>query len=177
MPYVTTVSILTALKAQLESIDHPTLAGQKLFERVEFHENKNLGEALTDLVVIKQRVAIIVPGGSSFQNFSEGRSRRRVRTKTFDLLIADRAWTKGGHAAVFGGTNNVGVLTMEDLVVDHLDAHCQLGLAYVELTPEESAHLQLKPAEKDVPGRECIALSYSTPAGENTVTPTAAWPA
>ena len=177
MSYVDTTDILDALKAQLELIPHPTITGEKLFERVDFHENKKLREALTDLTIVKQRVAIIVPGGDSYETRPEGRMLRSKRTSTFDLLIADRAWTKGGHEAVFGGPRNVGVLTMKDLVVKHLVANCQLGLPHVVLRPEEGQEIEVAESDvKDSPGRECFVMSYSTPAGEMIINPTAPWP-
>jgi hypothetical protein len=182
MPFVSTSSILAALKTQLEALPHsdPVKAGlgEKLFERVDFHENKKLREALQDLVIVKQRVAIIVPGGQSFQNLKEGRTVRSVRSFSFDLLIADRAWTKGGRDAVFGGDNNIGVIRMAEDVVNHFIANPQLGLAYVVLQPQEGAEIEIADDQvKDSPGRECYVLNYSTPAGEETIKPTAAWPA
>ena len=67
MPYVPTLSILTALQTFLAALPHPdearAQAGDKLFERVELHENKKLKEALKDLTVVKQRVALIVVRG------------------------------------------------------------------------------------------------------------------
>lgn len=179
MSFVRTLDILNALKTQLETIALPGGApGEKLFERVDFHENKKLREALADLVIIKQRVCIIVPGGDTYENFREGRSVRSVMTQTFDLLIADRAWTKGGHEAVFGGVKNVGVITMKDTVRDHFVADPQLGLPYVVLTPQEGAHIEIADSDaKDSPGRECFVMNYSTPAGEATLAPTRAFPA
>lgn len=179
MSFVSTLSILAALKAELEAILLPGGApGEKLFERVDFHENKKLREALADLVIVKQRVCIVVPGGDTYDNTREGRTVRSVLTQSFDLLVADRAWTKGGHEAVFGGTKNLGVLRMKDAVRDHLLAHPQLGLPYVVLTPQEGAHIEIADSDaKDSPGRECFVLSYSTPAGEATISPTRAYPA
>lgn len=179
MSYVKTVEILTALKAQLEALPLPgTTAGEKLFERVDFHENKKLREALSDLVIVKQRVAIIVPGGDSYVNTKEARTVRSVRTSSFDLLLADRAWTKGGHEAVFGGAKNVGVLTMKDIVVDHFAENPQLGLPWVVLTPEQGAQIEIADSDvKDSPGRECYVINYSTPAGERVLKPTQLWPA
>lgn len=177
MSFVPTVSILNALKAQLEAIALPGgQPGEKLFEKVDFHENKKLREALADLVIVKQRVAIIVPGGDGYVNTREGRTVRSVRTSMFDVLIADRAWTKGGHEAVFGGPKNVGVLTMKDLVVNHLIANSQLGLPYVVLQPEEGAQIEIAdPDVKDSPGRECWVQNYTTPSGEEVITPTVRW--
>lgn len=173
MPYVPTLSLLTALKAALLEIPHPTLAGEPLFQVVDYHENKRLAEALRDLIAQKQRVAIIVPSGDTYLSTREGRTVRSERTTSLDLLIADRAWTKGGYEAVVGGANNVGVLRMKDLVVAHLLARCQLGLPDVVLTPTEGAHITLADTEvKDVPGRECWVQAYETPAGWETLTPT-----
>lgn len=177
MPFVPTLSILGALQAQLLSIPHPTLPGEKLFEAVIMHENKRLAEALRDLTVIKQRVAMIVPGGDLYENLREGRGVRSERTSSFDLLLADRSWTKGGHEAVVGGANNIGVIRMKDLVVQHFVANCQLGLPEVVLTPTEAAHITLADDDvKDTPGRECFVVAYETPAGWETLYPTALRP-
>lgn len=177
MSFIRTASILAALKAALESIAHPADASVKLFERVDFHENKKLREALADLVVVKQRVAIIVPGGDSYTNTRQGRTILSERTSTFDLLIADRAWTKGGHEAVFGGPNNVGVLTMKDIVAEFLAARPQLGIAGVTLTPQEGAQIEIADSDvKDAPGRECFVMNYATPAGSTVITPTVPYP-
>jgi hypothetical protein len=178
MSFVKTLDIMAKLKAALESLPLPgTTTGEKLFERVEFHENKKLREALSDLIIIKQRVAIIVPGGDSYENLKEGRVVRSRRTSTFDMLLADRSWTKGGHDAVFGGAQNVGVFAMKDIVVDYFVANPQLDLPWVVLTPEQGAMIEIADSEaKDSPGRECCVLNYSTPAGESTITPTKPWP-
>jgi hypothetical protein len=184
MSYVKASTIMDAVKTVLAAIALPDgEPGEKLFERVEFHENKNLGEAMRDLVIVKQRVAFIVPGGFGYANFKEGRTVRSARTFTFDLLFADRAYTKGGHDAVFGGAKNVGVLEMQELVVDALAANPQLitgdpaaALPYVVLTATEGAPLNLKLDEKDSAGRECYAQGYETPAGEIVLTPTAPAP-
>ncbi len=179
MSFVPTLQILAGLQRHLEAIPHPDGGeGAKLFERVDMHENKKLREALLDLTIIKQRVCIIVPGGDSYENFKEGRTVRSKLTQTFDLLIADRAWTKGGHEAVFGGAKNLGVLRMKDLVRDYFLEHPQLELPWVALTPEEGAHIEIADSDaKDSPGRECFVLNYSTPAGEAVIRPTQPWPA
>lgn len=178
MPFVPTLSIFTALRTALLEIPHPTLAGQPLFEAVIFHENKQLAEALRDLVVVKQRVAVIVHAGDLHENTREGRSVRSARTTSLDILIADRAWTKGGHEAVVGGANNVGVIRMKDLVAAHLVARCQLGLPEVVLMPGECGAITLADEQvKDSPGRECYVFNYETPAGWETLAPTALRPA
>lgn len=182
MAFVPTLSILNALKTFLAALPHPdeakAAAGEKLFERVELHENRKLKEALKDLTIIKQRVALIVPGGDSYQSVREGRATRCSRTTSLDILAADRAWTKGGHEAVMGGENNVGVIRMKDLVTAALVAECQLGLPYVVLTPTDGQMITVADEDvKDTPGRECWVAAFETPAGEETLYPLATWPA
>lgn len=162
--------LLAALKTRIEALDHPTLSGAKLFERVDFHENRNLGDALRDLVITKQRVCLIVPQGEAFETSRDGSSVKILRQFAFDLLIADRAWTKGGHDAVFGGASNIGVMKMAALTRDWLLAEPQLGLdRFVALAPTDSAMITLADEKvKDVPGRECWVLAWETPAGETT---------
>lgn len=178
MGFLKTLDILSALKGELAAIPFPGgLPEQKLFERVEFHENKRLREALTDMFILKQRVCIVVPAGDSYENTREGRGIRSALTQSFDLLIADRAWTRGGHEAVFGGAGNLGVLRMKDVVRDWFLGRPQLGLAFVCLTPEEGAHIEIADSDvKDSPGRECFVMHYSTPAGEAMLTPTVRYP-
>lgn len=178
MPFLKTTDLLNAVKASLASIPLPGgQPGDKLFARVEFHENKRLKEALAQLVVTEDRVALVVPGGHAFTNVKEGRTIRSTRRTTFDILIADRDWADNGQQAVFGGPDAIGVLTMGDLVVDHFAQNPQLGLAYVALQVEDAAEITLADDEvKDTPGRECFVLAYSTPSGERVISPTAPWP-
>ncbi len=182
--FVPTLTLITALKTVLEAIPLPGGAdGEKLFERVDFHENKKLKEALTDLIIVKQRVCIIVPGGDGYTNVKEARTIRSVRHSTLDLLIADRSWTKGGYDALVGGPKNVGILAMKDLVVNTLADNPQLAtgdpltpLPWVVLQPEQGAEITIADAvAKDTPGRECWVQGYSTPAGQRVLTPTRAW--
>jgi hypothetical protein len=178
MPFISTLALLAAVKTALEAIPHPdtalAAAGEKLFERVDFHENKKLREVLRDQLILKQRVAIIVPEGDSYENIPQARNATSVRTAQFALLIADRAWTRGGHDAVFGGTANLGVLAMKDQVVEALAANPQLGLGVgVLLQPQQGNEIELADDEvKDSPGRECYVLSYATWAGMTTLAPT-----
>ncbi|MBX3736741.1 MAG: hypothetical protein KF715_08635 [Candidatus Didemnitutus sp.] len=161
-------SVLCAgLKAKLEAIDHPTLEGEKLFEVVAFHENKNLGEALQDLVVVKKRVCFIVPQGDRFESKKEGRSQVSDRFTSIDLLYADTAYTKGGNAAVFGGPNNVGVIAMNEITLEVIAKDPQLGgLRWCALQPTEGAKIEMAAADaKAASGREAWVQNYETPSG------------
>lgn len=180
MSFIPTLDLLTAVKLRLEALLLPgTTTGEKAFERVEFHVNKKLREALQAMIVTEQRVAMIVPGGHSFRNVPEGHNKvRSYRTSTFDILIADRDYAAQGHEAVFGGAEAIGVLTLADLVVDEFAERPQLGLPYVALQPEEGAEIAVADEDvKDSPGRECFVLAYSTPTGDRVIAATQPWPA
>jgi hypothetical protein len=175
-----TLDLFAALKTKLAAIAHPTLvAPTKLFEVVEYHEDKNLAEALQDLLIVKKRICLIVLAGDSYVNDKVGRAVRSTRTTSFDLVIADQAYTKGGQDAAFGGANNVGVVAMKDLVVATLAAAPQLtGLRWCMLSPTEGAMLSLAgDAQKQTPGRQAYVLNYETPSGELMMDNSTAWPA
>lgn len=182
---LSTLDLMARLKTVLSAIDHPTINGQKLFEVVEYSEDKNLAEALQDLIILKQRVCLIVPAGDDWQRRKEGRTMHADRTTSLDLLFADRAYTKGGQDAAFGGANNVGVVKMHELVLATLAENPQLEagnpaypLRWCALVPVSGAFLSIAADEaKALPGRQAYAVNYETPSGEITLPMTAAWPA
>ncbi len=172
------LDLLAALKTRLLALDHPTLTGEKLFEVVAYHEDKNLAEALEELIITKSRVCLIVPAGDRFERRKEGRIINVDRYSSLDLVFADKAYTKGGQDAAFGGTKNVGVVAMADLVIEKLGETPQLtGLRWCSLEPTDGAFLTLAADEqKKATGRQAYVLNYETPSGELTLSPTAAWP-
>ncbi|MDP2227284.1 MAG: hypothetical protein Q8J78_07375 [Moraxellaceae bacterium] len=177
---LTTLDLFAALKTALVAIPHPTLvAPAKLFEVVDYHEDKNLAEALEELIIIKKRVCLIVLNGDRYENDKQGRSVRSRRTTSLDIVMADQAYTQGGQAAAFGGPSNVGVVAMKDLVVATLGEQPQLtNLRWCQLTPTEGAMLALAADEqKKAPGRQAYVLNYETPSGELILPATEPWPA
>lgn len=173
-----TLDLCAALKTFITAIDHPTLAGQKLFESVEFYPEKNLSDALQQLVIAKERVCLIVPSGDHYTQEKEGRTIRTTIWTSIDLVLADRAYLQKGQEAVFGGDKNVGVLAMKDLVLAAIGAQPQLtNLRWCALYPTGGALITLSDAdEKKAPGRQAFALSYDTPAGQLITPITIAWP-
>ncbi|MDR1284225.1 MAG: hypothetical protein LBK99_25915 [Opitutaceae bacterium] len=174
--YIATLDIMQAVKTALAKlrIDPADPASAPLFETIDMHINKNLKQALKNLLILDQRVCLIVPGGENFENVREGRTIRSEKDITFDLLIADRDWAEKGHDATFGGPDNIGILRMADRVVAHLLEKPQLGMAYVCLVPTAMRPIDV-PADdvKDSPGRECYLINYETPAGSAILNPTA----
>lgn len=169
-----TIDLCNALKTRLEAIDHPTIIGAKLFEVVAFHEDKDLGEALQELIIIKKRVCLIVPSGDRWQHEREDRVIVSTRTTNLDLVLADQAYTKGGQEAAFGGANNVGVIVMKEIVTQHFAENPALtDLRWSLLMPVEGAMLEIAAAEASkAPGRQAFVLNYDTPSGQ-MITPLA----
>ena len=176
-----TLDLLAALKTHLSGILHPdqTTPGTKLFEVVEFYEDKNIAEALQDLIIVKKRVCLIVPAGDHFILAKEGRTQRSVRTTSIDLVMGDVAYVKGGKDAAFSGAGNVGVVAMKDIVLISLANNAQLsGLRWCGLYPTDGAFISLSADdEKKMPGRKIFAVNYETPSGWITSPLTGTWPA
>ena len=137
---------------------------EKLFEVVECYGNKSLGKALTELIITKGRVCLIVPSGiRRMHNEGGGRiiSRRFLEV---DLLIADRAFYKTGQVAVFGDENHAGVIEMGERV--------ETALSGQALSPwgaalfEDGAAQEVRPDdEKTATGRATWIQSLLIPAG------------
>lgn len=155
-----TLSILNHLKTHLSGIALPALGGP-LFELVEITLNKNLREAVRMLYVQKDRVALVVPLGDSFELLQENPQRVAVRRSlAVHLLIADRDWTNGREAAL-GGASTPGVLAMKDLVLDSFNG----ALPFVPLPVVEATEQYEVADAKDTHGRQfwVIELRFGLP--------------
>ncbi len=167
MPFIETITIMEALKARLASLPLDESGGEeRLFEVVEYYGAHDLVEALQELIVTKQRVALIVPQGWDHDNQRDGVSMRSVRKTNFDVFFADRAFVKKTGAGLVGGEKNVGIIAMADRVVANLSA-APFALPELVFEPEDGAPIVLtKDEKKAAPGREAWAQSFSCYAGE-----------
>jgi hypothetical protein len=164
--YVSTLAILTAIKAALTPLTAElNNASVPMFERIELYGSKQIGQALKDLIIIKDRVALIIPIGSRFEGERKGSTVISKKTTTIDVLVADRDYLTG-QAADFGGSNNVGVVAMQDAVAEALTGN-QLALPFVSLIPTAAEPLEIyDPKKKDSPGRVAWVVSFDTRAGD-----------
>jgi hypothetical protein len=167
MPFVPTISILEALKQRLASLKLDETAGDEpLFEVVEYYGANDLVQALQDLVVIKQRVAIIIPHGWDHQSERTGVVLRAIRKVSLDIFLADRAVLKKTGAALIGGDKNVGTIAMAERVVNSLFL-TPFETRELVFEPEDGAPIVLtKDDQKNASGREAWAQSFSVYAGE-----------
>jgi hypothetical protein len=170
LSFTRTVALVEKLKARLESLklDPGAASSDPLFQRVGCFGANRLVAAMKATFASEQRVCFIVPGGDSHANLVDATIVRSVRTTKVALLIADRALDADKVAALVGGTNAIGILTMKDLVIEDLFAtpFTDSALAFV---PAEGEPLVITDAEKPAGnlGRECWLQWLHCYAGED----------
>lgn len=170
MPFIPTVTILTALKALIASITVADDDATKLFDAVELFHTPEMGSAIKRLLITQSRICIIVPSGDDYESIAAGDYVQTTAKLEFDLLIADRVYsTFKNTGAIFGGDSNQGVVPMKDRVLAKIHGHA-LGLTGVALVPLAGSFATVKddadPKLKDTPGRETYISTWTTWAGE-----------
>ncbi|MDR2673906.1 MAG: hypothetical protein LBC18_03315 [Opitutaceae bacterium] len=161
--FVSTLEIITRLRAFLESLKAPS--GEPLFELVRCYDSTQIEHAFADLLVENQRrVCLVLPGRCAYEHAREGLKLRVAKAPQFQLLICDTD-RENGSAALLGGPENIGVVALADLVADAL-AGKNLGLPFVALAPVEGDDLQVYDTSKPGdPGRKGWLLTLETFAG------------
>jgi hypothetical protein len=164
--FVPTIRILECLKQALQGIQIGDSGSEAaLFDSVEIYPNKGLAAALRDLVITRSRVCLIVPSGYKYTHKETGVGTiLATRYLEVDLLIADRAVTKGGIQALTGGPNNIGIIEMSDAVVLAISGKAMSG--YGGVIPADGAPLEVATKDaQDIPGRLAWAQSLLIPGG------------
>lgn len=167
--FVRTTDLVAKLQARLESLPlhEDTDSSERLFQRVGPFGANRLVAALKAVFATEQRVCFIVPGGDDHSSTRGSTMLRSVRTTKLALLIADRALDTDKTAALIGGADAVGILTLKDRVIEDLFAHpfTDGDLAFAPTTGEP---LVITDADKPAGnlGRECWVQWFSAYAGE-----------
>lgn len=164
MSLIPAKTILAALKDRLAALMLDESGNtEALFERVEIYANKRLGEALSDLIITKQRICLIVPTGIERDRVSSGSTTvLRRRWLEVDLLIADRAFYKSAQRAVEGGDKNLGVIELVERLETSLDGFELTAWGAAELLDGTPFEL----SAQDAPGREAWVQGLLIPAGD-----------
>ena len=170
--YVPTLAILSAVRDLLKSLQLPdpyTALGDA-FEDVRVYAHRNLGQALQDLFVTADRVALIIPTDFAHANKLEGRNMTSRRTLEFVLLIGDKIVGGNANEAALGGQDNPGMVLLAELAIDAL-AGADLGLPSVIVEPVRGQPLLVGNGQEtdQTFAREAWAQTFSTPAGERRV--------
>jgi hypothetical protein len=188
--FLSTLALLTPVKEALTNVRYSqpapsveaTLSTEpsdpKLFDQVNFHSSKNFAQALRDMRVIRDRVAIIVPLGDDYENELAGTVMKSTRTTEFMIMIADKDFSI--DSSQLGSTRqSPGILAIKDLTVQLLvQKPFQIGARTVVIQPAAGAIVALEwEEEKNAPtvGRECWNQGFrayagftSTPFGRRT---------
>lgn len=152
--------------------DQPT--DPKLFEQIAFYPEDNLGRALVDLRVMKDRVCLVVPQGDTYANERSGQVATSTRTTQFMLIIADRDFSM--DAKQMGSTRmSPGILNLKELTVNLLTAQSFIVEGRViYFDPDSGAVVQwdLKDDSKgptaDMKSRESWTQLFTVNAGDHS---------
>jgi hypothetical protein len=161
---INTITLLEALKAHLQGLCMPNAQEQKVFDFVDFYNEKDVDGGLTKLIKpTAKRVCLIVPGGDDYEqdNDTPFNVIFLKRTTDFSLLIADNSYKPGAVEAIFGGEKTTGAINIKDIVVRELTGK-QLGFPEVSLQPMSGSLLEIGGKEGS---RPCWIQSFTTPAG------------
>lgn len=168
-----TLAVLQGVQRTLSALTlpGPYTAMGKTFQDVRIYAHRNLGQALQELLVVEDRVALVVPTDFSHDNKTDGRNLLSRRTLEFVVLIADRVIGGGANEAALGGQDNPGMILLTELVINALIG-LDLGLASVVIQPMRGQPLMLggqQEGSDQMFAREAWAQTFSIPAGEMRV--------
>lgn len=162
-----TLEILATLKAALADIPLSTEdAAPRLFECVEYSANRDLVKQLSELMVTKDRVCLIVPMSVRRVVADETGAISVLGHKhlAVELLYSDRALFKSGVTAVFGGDANLGLLGFDDLLEDALTGKEVSPFGGLVLGDSEPLLLSASDQGKD-PNRHAWLVTVLVPTG------------
>jgi hypothetical protein len=165
MPFVSTISILTAVRAHLRGLRMPDAPEENLFHVVEFYDQKDVAEGLARLFkATAKRACLVIPGGDDYDYEKPGDDGIVMarRDTDFSLLITDKTYKPGMPAAVFGDNATFGILNLKEIVVEKLVA-ASLGLTGVCIRPGPGSLLEIGGAAE---ARPCWMQTFSTDAGD-----------
>ncbi len=161
------LDILNALKAAIAAIPLDESAdpqGEKLFDAVELYPNKQLGKALSSLLVTKSRACLIVPMGVRRRNTANSGAMSVTGAKFIEVAIVytDKAYFKFEQVVTFGGDKNLGLFGFDEKIEAALNGKDLSPFGALVLG--DSDPLYLSDAEqKDAPGRQAWLIEAVVP--------------
>lgn len=165
MSFLSSATVMDAVKARVEALYLVGSSGEKLFQLVSYYRASDIARAFGDLYITKNRVCLIVPVGVGHTNDRGRHMLSSTRGLTLDLLFGDRSFDKGATAALTGGANNVGVMEMAERVIEDFFT-TPLALSDVAVEPGEGAPLILTNEDlPNDPGRVCWVQTVDLRAG------------
>lgn len=162
MATITLLAVSEALKPKLEAA--VLSDGAKCFDRVELFAQPDLATAFQELRVAVDRLCLIIPTGTEFENLIEGRILCTMQRHQVTLLFTDRV-IGNRPAALTGNGGPRGILNMAAAVTD-LVIGSNLGIQGVIVMPTDSQPFAIQGADRqNMPGREGWQLDLGIAAG------------
>ncbi|MBL9187925.1 MAG: hypothetical protein JNK23_10630 [Opitutaceae bacterium] len=166
---MTTLDIFSAVKDALGAIPLDAAgdpAGEKLFEAVELFPNKQLGRALSSLLITKKRACLVVPMGVRRIVRDQGGALSVTgrRFAEVALIYTDQAYFKFEQVVAFGSDRNLGLFAFDEKIEEALTGKEISPFGGIVLG--DSDPLLLSDSEqKDAPGRQAWLIQAIVPTG------------
>lgn len=168
--FLPTLAVLEAVKALLAAmtLPEPYTGMGNAFQDVRIYAHKNLGQALSDLLVVHDRVALIIPVEFVHNNKVEGRNLTSRRSLEIVVLVADRVIGGTANEAAVGGQDNPGMILLTELLINALSGQ-DLGLPAAVVEPGRGQPMMIGDPKDETFAREAWAQTFTIPAGEMRV--------
>lgn len=157
----------------VQAVLSETPSDPKLFDKISFYPESNLGRALMDLRVMASRIALIVPQGDTYENQRQGQVATAARNSEFMVIIADRDFSIDA-AQMQSTRSSPGILNLKDLTVQLLTRKSfVIESRIVWFAPREGAVVQIdwkddneRAPKADMKGRESWHQLFIANAGD-----------
>ena len=162
--FIPTLSILNAVVAAVQALTVPE-SEDKLFDEVRLYDATDVDKAFADLALNRQKkLCFVLPSKHTYQSQLDGSKLDSAKRINFACLVCDTD-RKTGREALFGGDKNLGVIALQEELVDQLTG-AQLGLRWVVVEPVEGDDFVVfDEHQSSDPGRKGWFQLFSTRAG------------
>ncbi len=163
--FTPTLDLLEAVRLKLAALDLPAPYTElgKAFEECRSYGHNAIGQALSDLQIVSDRVALVVPGGFEHVNERSGQVGTSRRTLEIIVLTADRVYGGNTAEAALGGPTNPGMVFLAELAINTLIAAGDFGLpGNIWMAPTRGQPLLLpaKDQNNETFARECWGQTF-----------------
>lgn len=156
----TTTEIMDALVAKLQAVQWTPGSGpaEPAFQEVKRFDSTELVAAFTELLVTRQRVALVVYMGDRFGDAGSGPDQVCARRTTeVSLILSDRVVGKR-QDAIYGTATNPGALPLKDLVRAAVAGRLLAEPGAVLCAPVNAEILTVENLKERQPGRAACLL-------------------
>jgi hypothetical protein len=177
MPLTPTKPVLDAIRARLEAMTWTPAGGpsEPLFGQVRLYASTDMTAAFKDLLLSKQRVALVVVSSADYEPTGNSGLSGHTRTRRVSVVVSDRVIGKGDEA-LHGSPTTPGALGLLDLVppaiVGRYTVATPQGNRPVEIRPLSDEFGRAESMESQQPGRFLAVLELEMTGGRLELTDT-----